>query len=92
VFRVSCRHCHTIDGYNGIRLMVKGWREDFIDFQLQRLDELKGFMPPFAGNASERRALAAWLVQVGRSAPFSVSMPAPAGRADGVRQAGEVAR
>jgi hypothetical protein len=71
VFRVSCRNCHTIDGYNGIRLMVKGWSEGFIDYQLARIDELKGFMPPFAGTPAERRALAAWLFQAGRGAPFT---------------------
>lgn len=92
VFRVSCRNCHTTDGYNGIRLMVKGWREDFIDYQLQRLDELKGFMPPFAGTPVERRALAKWLFQVGRGAPFTNPTPVPGSPSADGQGAGEVAR
>jgi len=91
VFRVSCRNCHTIDGYNGIRLMVKGWREDFIDFQLSRLDELKGFMPPFAGTPAERHALARWLLEVGRGAPFTMPR-VPASPPGGKGAAGEAGR
>jgi mono/diheme cytochrome c family protein len=71
IFRSECRSCHTVDGYNGIRLMVKGWREDFVDYQLQHLNELKGFMPPFIGTPAERRALARWLAYLGRSRPIS---------------------
>jgi len=70
IFRTECRSCHTVDGYNGIRVMVKGWREDFIDFQLRHLNELKGFMPPFLGTEQERKALAAWLAELGRGRPF----------------------
>jgi mono/diheme cytochrome c family protein len=70
IFRTECRSCHTIDGYNGIRVLVKGWREDFIDYQLQHLNELKGFMPPFLGTEHERRVLARWLADLGRGRPF----------------------
>lgn len=75
IFRVQCQSCHTVDGYNGIRLMVKGWREDFIDHQLQNLDQLKGFMPPFTGTEAERQALAQWLFEIGRGRPFSDPVP-----------------
>lgn len=61
LFRVQCQSCHTLAGYNGIKLLVKGWDEEFIDHQLKNLDQLKGFMPPFMGNDIERRALAKWL-------------------------------
>jgi cytochrome bd-type quinol oxidase subunit 1 len=71
IFRVECRSCHTIDGYNGMRLMVKGWRQDFIDYQLQHLSELKGFMPPFVGTEAERRALARWLGHLAKTGPLS---------------------
>ena len=92
LFRVSCRSCHTIDGYNGIRLMVKGWREDFIDYQVERLDELKRSMPPFAGTPAERRALARWLFQAGRSAPFTdPAVPEPGSGGEG-RGAGGAGR
>jgi mono/diheme cytochrome c family protein len=71
IFRTQCRSCHTVDGYNGIRLMVKGWREDFVDYQLTHLNELKGFMPPFLGTPDERRVLARWLAELGGQKPFA---------------------
>lgn len=71
IFRVECRSCHTIDGYNAVRPLLGKWSEPFIDYQLQRLDELKGYMPPFIGTEVERRALAHWLAEVGRRPPFS---------------------
>ena len=61
IFRLQCRSCHTVDGYNAIRPLVKNWPEEYIDRQLENLQTLKGFMPPFLGNLQERHALARWL-------------------------------
>jgi cytochrome bd-type quinol oxidase subunit 1 len=61
VFRLLCSSCHTVDGYNAIRPIVKGWSEEYIDSQLQNLDVLKEVMPPFLGSDAERKALAKWL-------------------------------
>ena len=61
VFRAQCQSCHTVAGYNGINLLVKGWTPEVTDVQLRHLDTLKGFMPPFLGNTAERRALTDWL-------------------------------
>jgi mono/diheme cytochrome c family protein len=71
VFRVECRSCHTVDGYNGVRPLLRGWSEPYVDEQLQRLHELKGYMPPFVGSARERRALAHWLVELAGRPAFS---------------------
>jgi hypothetical protein len=65
VFRAQCASCHTVDGYNSIRFAVKGWSWVMIDYQLQHLNELKGFMPPFVGTEEERKALGAWLASMG---------------------------
>ena len=64
IFRVECASCHSVNGYNSIRFAVKGWRRSMIDYQLQHLNELKGFMPPFVGTTEERQALARWLVNL----------------------------
>ncbi len=64
VFRVQCASCHTVDGYNSIRFAVKGWSSDMLEYQLLHLNELKGFMPPFVGTDSERRALRDWLLSL----------------------------
>lgn len=61
VFRFHCQSCHTVNGFNGIKFAVKGWKKDFIDVQLQNLDQLKGYMPPFLGTEEERKALVEWL-------------------------------
>ncbi len=69
LYKTQCASCHTIGGFNGMRLAVKGWRKEFIDFQLQHLSELKGFMPPFMGTDAERQALAAWLAGLNPAIP-----------------------
>jgi mono/diheme cytochrome c family protein len=65
VFRLLCSSCHTVDGYNAIRPLVKDWPQDFIHQQLGQLEVLKPYMPPFLGNAAEQDALAAWLATLG---------------------------
>jgi len=62
VFRVACRSCHTLDGYNGLRGKLSGLDEDFVYELTGRLEYLIGPMPPFAGSDLERRALAKYLV------------------------------
>lgn len=74
LFRLQCQSCHTLHGYNGIALMVKGWDEEFIDHQLDNLDQLKGFMPPFMGSVDERHALARWLAGLNRRGAASIEL------------------
>lgn len=75
VFRLQCMACHTVDGYNGVRALVRGWTPEFTEFQLRHLNRLKGFMPPFAGTDEERRALAAWLASLNPRPPWAPSFP-----------------
>lgn len=69
VFRFHCQSCHTVNGFNGIKFAVKGWEKDFIDVQLQNLNQLKGYMPPFLGTDEERRALTEWLYSLNNPSP-----------------------
>jgi mono/diheme cytochrome c family protein len=64
VFRLQCAACHTVEGYNGIKPLVKNWTADFAAHQIDRLNMLKGYMPPFLGTPAERDALAAYLVSL----------------------------
>ena len=64
VFTTLCAHCHTIDGYRGIRSLTHGWTQAFTSRAIANLDALKGYMPPFAGNQTEREALAWWIVSL----------------------------
>ena len=66
IFRIQCQTCHTVDGYNGIRPLVRNWDQEFIHYQLQHLETLKGYMPPFMGTEAERRALAGYLAGLSR--------------------------
>jgi cytochrome bd-type quinol oxidase subunit 1/mono/diheme cytochrome c family protein len=66
VFRLQCAQCHTVDGYLAIRPLVRGAGPNTIARVIDRLPEWRGRrMPPFAGTAGERRALAAHLALVG---------------------------
>jgi mono/diheme cytochrome c family protein len=64
LFLMQCQSCHTVEGYNGIHTLVKNWPEQYIDHQLEHLETLKGFMPPFLGTPQERKALALWLASL----------------------------
>jgi mono/diheme cytochrome c family protein len=73
IFALQCESCHTVDGYNGIRPLVRGWPEGYIDHQLASLQTLKGFMPPFLGTPKERRALARWLATLNGTGVTSIN-------------------
>ena len=90
IYRVQCTSCHTVDGYNGIRLAVKGWSWAMIDYQLDHLSSLKGFMPAFVGTEAERQALGAWLASL-NPPPASISIE-PEARMEGIRSHGPTAK
>jgi hypothetical protein len=73
IYRVECASCHTVDGYNSIRVAVRGWSWAMIDYQMDHLSSLKGFMPVFAGTEAERQALGAWLATL-NPPPASISI------------------
>ena len=75
VFRFSCQSCHTVNGFNGIKFAVKGWEKDFLDMQIQKLDQLKGYMPPFLGNDEERKALVEWLYSLNNPPQQTAARP-----------------
>ena len=81
IYRVQCASCHTVDGYNSIRLAVKGWSWAMIDYQLDHLSSLKGFMPAFVGTDAERQALGAWLASL-NPPPASISIEPEAAALD----------
>lgn len=62
LFRVQCASCHTVGGYQDIIHELEDRTQEDLEVILSDLSSFKGFMPPFAGNEAERRALAAWLM------------------------------
>ncbi len=66
VFRLQCSQCHTIDGYQAIRPLVRGKSSTAIEGVIPRLATWRHRrMPPFAGSPAETRALAVYLASIG---------------------------
>ena len=69
VFRAACLRCHSVDGYNAIRPLVKGWSADTIRDILDKCDEIKPAMPPFPGTDKEKEALTVYLLSLDTRSP-----------------------
>lgn len=77
LFRYQCYICHTVDGINN-PIKPKVAHMDFASMQnyLDRIHQIRYFMPPFAGTEKEKQALAAYLVGTLHGKPLT--MPAAA--------------
>jgi Cytochrome C oxidase, cbb3-type, subunit III len=70
VFVLACTRCHTVDGVNGIRGVLRGmygdapWNPDAIAGYVGVMHNARPFMPPFPGTDDERRALGAYLAHL----------------------------
>jgi mono/diheme cytochrome c family protein len=67
IFRLECESCHTLDAYRGVKhyLAMRQWDQNKIQVMLGVMELMhNGVMPPFAGTAEERGALAAFLSTV----------------------------
>ncbi len=62
VYRAQCLRCHQVEGYNAIHPLILGWNRTLLETSVEHLDRLKGFMPPFVGNAAEKNALIRYLM------------------------------
>ena len=61
VYRFQCSVCHTPAGANGLTHLAGSWMTEQKRMNIARLQHLKTFMPPFAGDATELEALVQWL-------------------------------
>jgi cytochrome bd ubiquinol oxidase subunit I len=57
VERALCDACHTMRGANALVELTRTWSDGQLRLNLARLQNTKGFMPPFAGNAEDVEAL-----------------------------------
>jgi hypothetical protein len=70
VFLLACTRCHTTDGVNGIRDVLRGmygdepWNADTIAGYVGIMHNARPFMPPFPGSEAEKRALGAYLAHL----------------------------
>ncbi len=74
IFRLTCRGCHTTDGYLAIRPLVRGLSVAGANGLIGRLSPAPGHagtswrgrrMPPFPGSEGDRQALAMYLARIG---------------------------
>ncbi|GDY12649.1 hypothetical protein LBMAG53_15270 [Planctomycetota bacterium] len=81
VFDLACATCHTVDGLNGMRAILRTmygpppWDADAIAAYIATIHDSRFYMPPFPGNDTEREALGAWLAALG--SPLTVAGKAP---------------
>jgi cytochrome bd ubiquinol oxidase subunit I len=57
VFRQQCSVCHTTAGVNALPALTRGWDPDMKRQNFAKLQQLKPFMPPFAGTPTELESL-----------------------------------
>jgi mono/diheme cytochrome c family protein len=64
IFRNQCYACHTVRGINN-PIVVRTAAMDYpaLVNYLGRIHEIRYFMPPFAGNETERKALAYFIIK-----------------------------
>lgn len=78
LFKFQCYACHTIGGFNNdIIARTKTMSYPVLQNYLATVHQLRPFMPPVAGSADERRALAAYIIGGLQGKPLI--MPAAAG-------------
>jgi mono/diheme cytochrome c family protein/cytochrome bd-type quinol oxidase subunit 1 len=61
LFRIACRACHTVNGYNAVAPLVAGISVAALQATVRTLDKRRGRMPPFPGNDAEADQLALYL-------------------------------
>ena len=61
LFVSQCGSCHTVSGYRSMTTRTNGWDATFSKDILAHIQMLRGAMPPFAGNESDRAALGEYL-------------------------------
>ncbi len=79
LFKNQCYACHTIAGFNNdIIARTAAMSQPALFKYLENLHERRYFMPPFAGTADERRALATYITAGLQGKPLAPPQPAEA--------------
>jgi len=72
LFLQTCRSCHTLDGYHGLRDLTAGLDEAHLANIIPRLQHFLEKMPPFPGNEADAVSLAAFLAAQAGPDPLRV--------------------
>ena len=68
LYNVHCAACHALEGYNGIRPLIRPWTPEMIADAVRHLHRTNPAMPPWLGNEAERDALIAYLIALQKGA------------------------
>lgn len=66
LYNIQCARCHTLDGTNGIRPLIRNWPRESLRHSIDNLHTEQYFMPPFAGPERDREAITDYLLQLSR--------------------------
>ncbi|MDH5717385.1 MAG: cytochrome c [Spirochaetia bacterium] len=66
IFRIACRSCHTLNGYNALAPPFGKIEEEYIYAIIGKLKHLRGKMPPLAATEEEKLILAKYLYESGK--------------------------
>ena len=62
IFNILCLPCHSVGGpLNDIKAVTRNYTPRGLEAKINGLDSFSPYMPPFAGNDQERRALAYYI-------------------------------
>ncbi|HPF71689.1 MAG TPA: c-type cytochrome, partial [Candidatus Krumholzibacteria bacterium] len=79
IFRIECSPCHSVGGpLNDILPLTAGLPKRGLEAQLAGQGRLVPYMPPFAGTARERAAVAAYIVEDLHGVTATPPSPPPA--------------
>ncbi len=63
LFMHQCYACHTLGGFNNdLKARTANMSFGALESYIRRIHQVRYFMPPFAGNEAESRALAAYII------------------------------
>lgn len=64
LYQIQCAGCHVVGGFNDLAPVIRGWSRELLAYNLDRLPELKHFMPPVVGTREEREKLVDYLMKM----------------------------
>jgi mono/diheme cytochrome c family protein len=73
LFQLQCGSCHAASGYRGMNRRVDGWDAAFAADILQHIHMLRGTMPPYAGDETDRKALGQYLASLNPAWQFNIT-------------------
>ncbi len=69
LFQYHCNSCHSVAGYSGVRELTRGWTLQMLRDLAGHPEQVRYFMPPWAGTPEEASLLADFLRSVAPPAP-----------------------